>query len=161
MLFILIILGIGVAISALVVIGNWDSEDSSDAWVYGIVSMGVSGLVSGIMFLIIWGFSYDSYVDSRTFYDITREQYASAIVIYKDAAVIDMGKAAFTDLKYNGYQDNVASFIRDLRRRIIKYNTTVQSKRIMKRNIFFSWLIVSPDDDMKLIRMKTEVETVQ
>ncbi len=99
--------------------------------------------------------SYKTYLDTRTFYSATLEQYASAVEIYEDKAVIDIGSAALTDLKYQGYQNNVSKFILSLREGIIYYNRTIISKRVMKKNPVFSWLIVAPDDDMKIIKMKT------
>jgi len=67
-----------------------------------------------------------------------------------------MGKAAFTDLKYQGYQENIGKFINSLRNRVIKYNKAIVSKRVMGSNPFFSWLIIEPDDDMVVIKMKVE-----
>jgi hypothetical protein len=99
--------------------------------------------------------SYDTYLDIRSFYDATVEQYATAIEMYEDKAVIDLEKAAFTDLKYQGYQDNVAGFIMDLRNRIVEYNEVFVKKQRMKSNIVFSWLVVAPDRDMKIVSMKT------
>ena len=119
-----------------------------------------AGVVCAIIFAIIccatWSDSYQSYLAERAFYSATKEQYHSAIKIYSDHAVIDMGKAAFTDLKYQGYQENVSKFITDLRNRIVEYNTVIVKKRVMGRNPVYSWLIVEPDDDMVIIKMKTE-----
>ena len=103
----------------------------------------------------ILGTSYDKYLDERAFYDATVEQYASAVVMYGDMAVIDVESAAWTDLKYQGYQDNVSGLIIALRNRIIKYNNSFVRMNKMHSNPFFSWLVVSMDDDMKLIKMKT------
>ena len=153
----MIIVLILLAICTVITFCFWRFEGSDE----GIISAIVCAAIMACIFAVPWGISYSTYVGSRTFYDITREQYSSAIVIYEDAAVIDMGQAAFTDLKYQGYQDNVASFIRDMRYSIAVYNRNVQSKRIMKKNPMFSWLIVSPDEDMKLIRMKTEYEAAK
>jgi len=107
------------------------------------------------LYICVCGTSYGSYIDTRTFYDATIEQYASAVEMYEDKAVIDIESAAFTDLKYQGYQDNVSGLILSLRRSIIKYNKKLISKRIMKKNLFFNWLIVAPDDDMKILKMST------
>jgi len=120
-------------------------------------------IVLGVIFVVIasifllgskWG-SYKAYLDIRSFYDATVEQYATAIEIYEGKAIIDLEKAAFTDLKYQGYQDNVASFIMDLRNRIIEYNEAFVKKQRMKDNILFNWLVVAPDKDMKIMSMRT------
>jgi len=100
--------------------------------------------------------SYLSYVNARTFYDATMEQYTSAIEIYEDKAIMDVESAAWTDLKYQGYQESISKLIVDLRKRIVHYNEKIISKRIMKNNPVFSWLIIAPDADMKLIKMKTK-----
>lgn len=100
--------------------------------------------------------SYYNYVGTRTFYDATIEQYTSAIEIYEDKAVMDVESAAWTDLKYQGYQEAISKLIVDLRKRIVSYNEKIISKRIMKKNLVLSWLIVAPDADMKIIKMKTK-----
>jgi hypothetical protein len=151
MIFVLILL----AIAAAITLGVWCHEER-ESHGDGIAAGIICSIFLAIILAIPWSISYNTYVGSRAFYDITREQYSSAIVIYQDAAVIDMGEAAFTDLKYQGYQNNVAKFIENMRFNIVRYNSTVKKKRIMKGNPFFSWLIVAPDEDMKLIRMKTE-----
>ena len=114
------------------------------------------GIVLTIFFAICtitWGTSYQTYLKARTFYDATQEQYANAVVMYKNYAEIDLQSAAWTDLKYQGYQENIANFITSLRARIIKYNENVVSKRVMKANPFFNWFIVAPDKDMLVIKM--------
>jgi len=105
--------------------------------------------------LILITVSYFSYVDARTFYDATLEQYSTAIEMYGDKALLDVESAAWTDLKYQGYQENISELIIHLRRKIVNYNETIISKRIMDANPFFSWLIVAPNDNMKIIKMKT------
>ena len=100
-----------------------------------------------------WGISYKSYLDSKAFYDATREQYASAIEVYTDHATIDVNSIAWTDLKYQGYQNEVASFIKDLRKKVTEYNETIVKKKVFKKNIFFNWLVVSADPDMVVIKL--------
>ena len=129
-------------------------------WSYEKVDGIIVGMVCSVIILIIcccvWGKSYSSYLDARSFYTATKEQYFSAIEVYANYAVIDMGKASFTDYKYSGYQDNVGSFIISLRNRIIKYNKTIVEKRVQGKNPVFSWLIIEPDADMLIIKMKAE-----
>lgn len=59
----------------------------------------------------------------------------------------------FTDLKYQGYQKHMYSFINDLRAAIISYNKALIQKRTMAENFMFKGMIVGPDPDMKIIRM--------
>ena len=102
---------------------------------------------------IPWGMSYKTYLDSRAFYSATKEQYASSITVYKDHATIDVASIAWTDFKYQGYQNEVASFIKDLRKVVTEYNETIVKKRIFKNNILFNWLIIAPDPDMVVIKL--------
>ena len=101
----------------------------------------------------IWSISYGNYLDSRAFYSATKEQYASAVVVYADYATIDVDSIAWTDFKYQGYQNEVAFFIKDLRKKVTEYNETIVKKRVFKKNIFFNWLVVSPDPDMVVIKL--------
>jgi len=122
----------------------------------GIAAAIIVSIILTMISALAWSGSYSTYLETRSFYSATKEQYHSAIEIYGDYAVIDMGKAAFTDLKYQGYQENISGFITDLRNEIIKYNKTIVEKRIMGKNLFFSWFIIEPDDDMVIIKMKLE-----
>ena len=118
-----------------------------------LVSTIVCGVMSGLLIAFISGISYDNYIDMRTKYDATIAQYKGAITMYGDRAHIDVEKAALVNFKYKGYQDNMSSFIRDLRREIVSYNRGIISKRIMNRNFMFGWLVIAPDKDMKVINM--------
>jgi hypothetical protein len=148
----IIILGF-ITIGFLISIAFWKSENKK---IEGIIA----GIVCSVFILIIcscvWGKSYTRYLDDRAFYTATKEQYFSAIEVYTNYAVIDMGKAAFTDFRYSGYQSNVAHFVTSLRNRIIKYNKSIVKKRVQGKNPIFSWLIIEPDDDMLIIKMKVE-----
>lgn len=113
----------------------------------------IAGVVVTIIFSIILGVSYRSYLDTRAQYDAVINQYKGAVTMYTDYATLDMGKAAFTDFKYQGYQENVSTIIIDLRSEIITYNKILIQKRIMDKNPIFSWLIIAPDKDMKIINI--------
>lgn len=104
-------------------------------------------------YFIAWGISYKSYLDSKAFYDATSEQYASAVKVYKDYATIDVNSIAWTDLKYQGYQGEVASFIRDLRKSVTTYNKVIVKKKVLKKNLFFNWIITPADPDMVVIKL--------
>lgn len=123
----------------------------------------------GIPFCCVWGAivvgimwaSYLTYLNQRAFYDATIEQYATAITMYEDRAVIDIESAAWTDLKYKGYQDNISNLILDLRRSIIRYNKIYVIKTKMDSNILFNWIIIGMDEDMKIIKMKTASQHIE
>lgn len=113
-----------------------------------------------VVFTIIWTTSYFSYLNTRSFYGATREQYVSALNVYEKRAVLDVHlitEQAFSDFKYEGLQKEMADFTRDLRNRVINYNSIIIKKRVMKRNPFVNWLIVAPDEDMKVISLREEV----
>jgi len=101
------------------------------------------------------GDSYNSYLDNRAFYDATIEQYRGAVEMYKDYAVIDISKtrSAFTDFKYQGYQQEISKMILDLRRKIVRYNRSFMLKKVKNASWFFNWYIITNDPDMKIIRM--------
>lgn len=146
MIIILALLTIGIIIT----LASWINQN-------GCISAGIAcSIVFTLICGMIWGGTYKTYLENRSFYSATKEQYHSAIEIYTDYAVIDMGRAAFTDLKYQGYQENIGVFIKDLRNKIIEYNTLIIGKRIMGKNPIFSWLIIEPDKDMVIIKMKSE-----
>jgi hypothetical protein len=113
----------------------------------------VPAIILSVVLAIVLSTSYHSYVDMRTKYDATLEQYKGAVTMYADHATIDIERAAFTDFKYQGYQEHIAGFVKALRNKIVLYNRTFISKRILDRNIMFNWLIIAPDDDMVPISM--------
>jgi hypothetical protein len=122
-------------------------------WVSGLIGSFVTYFLCMIIPVVVLAASYTSYVDLRTSYDATVKQYRQAVTIYVDRAQIDVPKASLTDFKYEGYQGNVADFVRNLRREVVYYNEGIISKRIMKKNWFFNWLIVAPDEDMKVLNL--------
>ncbi len=122
------------------------------------ISEGMIGslIASIIMILLIITpilISYTSYLNMKAFYESTYEQYSESIEIYQDKAIIDT-EVAFTDFKYQGYQDNISSYVRDFRNKMIWYNELYIKKTAMNQNIFVNWLIIPPDENMKLMQMK-------
>ena len=99
--------------------------------------------------------SYDSYLDTRAYYDNLIAQYKGAITLYEDKAVaLDMEKAvkhALTDLRFQGYQEKMGDFVLDLRKAVTRYNSTIIRKRVLDKNFFYGWYVTPPDDDMKTI----------
>lgn len=116
----------------------------------------ISGVILSIISLFVVAASYGSYVECRTMYESTIGQYKQAVTMYTDSAEINVESAAMTDFKYNGYQENVADFIKGLRSKVVEYNEMLISKRIMNSNFIFSWLVIGPDEDMKVLRLSDE-----
>ena len=113
----------------------------------------ITSVILTIVLSITIGCSYTTYLDTRAQYDAVINQYKGAVTMYADYATLDMEKATFTDFKYQGYQENVANVITDLRKEVILYNKVLIQKRIMDKNPVFSWLIIAPDKDMKIINI--------
>jgi hypothetical protein len=130
----------------------WKAHNKSGYWTFSI-----SMLCVWLVLLAIWGTSYESYLNMSAFYRGTCEQYSGAVKVYGDWAVIDIESATWTDFKYAGYQDNISGFVKELREKVSAYNEELVKKRAMKANSVFNWLIVSPDEDMLIMKMKDEV----
>lgn len=157
MFFIMSLLAIVITISIL---DWWIIPTAPRKLIDLFVGFGIASVIGLALLCPIWGVSYDTYLDCKTFFDGTKEQYASAVTMYSNYAEIDLKSAAWTDFKYKGYQENVAGFISSLRQKIVNYNEMIISKRVMGKNLFFSWLIVEPDDDMLVIRMTSNPAAV-
>jgi hypothetical protein len=106
----------------------------------------------GACLVMLW-MSWSSYADLRAQYDATVTQYKSAVTMYEDRADLNIEKAAFTDFKYQGYQENIAGFVKDLRYEVVSYNKSFIKKKIYDDHWFFGLLIIGPDKDMKVINM--------
>jgi len=123
-----------------------------------IMCLSLYTVFTGIIIIIgILSGSYSNYLDDRSFYDAVIEQYRGNITMYKDCAKINLNqKGTLTDFKNQGYQREISYKIDKLVHMIEKYNNSIIQKRIMKKNILFSWLIIEPDDDMKIISLITK-----
>ena len=139
-----------IIISILIYIGT-----SYDKLPNSLITLGLSHLIVGALFLMLAGGSYESYLTIRADWDATINQYRGAVEMYEDKAVLNMDKVqkSFTDFQYQGYQDNIAEAIFELRNTIISYNRTLIKKKVMNDNLIFSWLIIAPDEDMKIINI--------
>lgn len=125
-------------------------EDAS-----GDPTIAVMWIVFAILLAVIitasLGKSWTENVEMHVIYDGTVEQYRDAITMYQDVAVINMS-VAFTDFKYEGYQDNIAGFVIDLRSQISHYNKLLIEKRMAKRNIFMN-ILTFYDRSLPLIKL--------
>lgn len=113
-----------------------------------------------IALFVLWGLviicSYNTYVRCRAFYDKTNQQYKDAITMYRQTSDVETKKGSLTDSKFDGYQTNMATFIKDLRNKAVWYNKKIICKRKVKESFVFNWWFVGPDDDMKLIDIKID-----
>jgi hypothetical protein len=90
----------------------------------------------------------------RSTYETVVNQYRDSIDMYEDKVVINVDEESFTDFKYQGYQENISSMIKDLQQVVTKYNKLYVEKNILKDNIFIGALIFEPDKDMKLLKLR-------
>ena len=103
------------------------------------------------------GFSYSSYLDLKK-YQYTMEQYKSSIIYYSQLILVpSVMDRAVTDLKYNENTRVLSEIIDRYRCNVTRYNNILIGKRVMKGNIFYNWLIISPDDDMKPIKFMDDI----
>jgi len=115
----------------------------------------VGAVIMGFLFPAIIGKSYKNYLVHRATYDTIVSQFRQSIEMYEDYAVLDFSdQKGLTDFKYQGYQESITQLITDLRREIIVYNKIFIIKKKLDTNPFFSWFIIPPDEDMKLLQMK-------
>lgn len=105
---------------------------------------------------IVTASSYASYVRMRRAYDATVTQYKDAVEMYQDKAVLDVERAALVDFRYKGYQDNIGTFITDLRKKVVDYNEDFVGKGVLGSNILFWPMIIGPGDHLKLISIKAD-----
>ncbi len=119
--------------------------------------MMIFGAIGWILFVVVVGWmigSYSTYVNMRADYDIILKQYRESVELYEDKAVLRISDTPFTDFRYEGYQENIAELIKDLRYRVTYYNEDYISKKVVARSPFFNWIITEPDADMHLIELR-------
>jgi hypothetical protein len=155
---VVLILGLGTALAGLIY------------WIYKIIKSqpvyrGEVVMFGGFVYLILLSLtampiivgyveSYESYAKMKAFYEETVNQYRTSITMYEDKAVLDFDEESFTDFKYQGYQENISSLIKDLRREVANYNNLYTRKQVVSKNWLYGAIIVTPDEDMKLLKMK-------
>jgi len=143
-----ILILIGLCIGVPCVIGWLIDSDEIIYFLSTLLSILTLGIVIGCVIA-----SYDSYANTRAFYDGVSEQYRECITMYEDKAVINIKDASLTDFKYQGYQKNIAEMVKDLRDKIAWYNETILKKRIYEKNPLINLFIIAPDKDMRLLKM--------
>lgn len=149
-------------VAIILVIGFWTyvgsrvearTDSRTCVWSNTIVGLTIPTVVFTIATCITIGVSFDSYSTLKARYDATINQYRGAVTMYTDRADLNVKKAAFTDFVYKGYQENIAGFIRSLRKEVVIYNKKLIRKKVYVNNWFFGWVIVAPDKEMLIINM--------
>lgn len=141
---------------SLILWGLFYREEQTSSKDY-VVPMLTFGIIGWVLFVVVVGWligSYSTYVNMRADYDIILKQYRESVELYEDKAVLRISDSALTDFKYEGYQENIAELIKDLRFRITNYNEDYISKKVVARSPFFNWIITEPDADMHLIELR-------
>ncbi len=140
---------LGLIIWALI---HQSSKHYSEAW--GIAAM-FAIMLTGVYLLIVPIFSYFDYLDNRVFFDTTQEQYITSLKTYGDNKVLEI--SSYTDFVNQGFQENYADFLNDLRSNIVKYNRTTSINRLLNRNWLLKGFVVLPDNDMITIRLSEAI----
>jgi len=128
-----------------------DDRDFASGLVGFLVPAGLFTIVT----IAILGTSYSNYVSLKAKYDGVVSQYKQAVTLYTDRAVLST-EIAFTDFKYQGYQENMGKLISDLRTQVAEYNQSYFEKQTMHKSWFFRLLIFEPDPDMKPLEIISE-----
>jgi len=151
MLILSLIVAIPIIIGVL-----WTLDESGVPWYNNLLPTFIGG---AILASIIWAgiamSSYNTYLTDRAFFTTTNRQYKDAIVVYSDRVALNykMMQSVFTDFTGKMYAKEVSSTIKQFRNALIRYNTSIVTKRAMHKNWFFKGLIVQPDYDMKVIEL--------
>ena len=133
---------------------GWATSKGINSFLEGFIP---SAVITGLIVMATWAFSYSTYLDLKQ-YQYTIEQYRSSITYYSQTIQApSIADRAVTDLKYNENTRVLAELIDKYRYHITNYNNILIGKRIMKGNIFYNWLIVSPDDNMKPIKFMDDI----
>lgn len=147
MLLILGLILIGCAITYWVA---RSSRNMDDTLVCAIVC---TVIVTGISILVL-ATSYQHYIGLKQ-YHANFENHAQTIKKYTKLASNFDNKTTteITDLKYQSYQNSLKSLIESFRNYCTEYNKVVVGKRTLDNNIIFNWLIIAPDEDMKVVQV--------
>jgi len=150
MFYILIVLAIALSIILVTYFSNekekFRKENTIIATIFCII-------IGGLFIIIPLAKSYTNYLGIKADYYGVIAQYEAAVDIYADKAIINVDKISFTDFKYEGYQKQMAQMIEALRYKVARYNSMYIKKKTIKKNLIFSWIIISPDSGMKLLQM--------
>lgn len=118
-------------------------------WAHALITPSIiaSALLS-IILLGCWGGSYTTNLDLVAHYNAVIAEYAGAVEIYHDVAIIDF--ESITDFRYQQFGKMVV----DLRNRTAWYNKVISKKRMLKRNPLFNWFLFSVPKECKSIKLK-------
>ena len=118
---------------------------SDEAGVYS--GVGAASLIA--VMIGIWAGSYNSYVELREYKDgLVLQHDLKALSAVSQTINNDDNLIAETK---DGYYKGLIDGINNAKYRIIKYNSTIVSKRLYGSNFFFSLYVIEPDSDMVLI----------
>lgn len=139
MVFVLVVL---VLIVLAIILAGTHEDISFGCFLFGMIGICI---ISVVVFT-----SYFIYLDDRSFYDSGFYIKKAAIEEYINKTKID-GGGELTDLKYRDRMEYLYKLIDGLRHSVEQYNQDIIEKRKLNNNILFSWIIIAPDEDMKLL----------
>lgn len=150
MIMLIICISFIILISLVVYLMN---NHDADQLVYTTTSVIICSLISSVFVIGTLWFSYMSSMDLEATYKGSISVYKDAITMYEDKAVLDMSKATLSDFKYQGYQDNMKEFIKDLRKTVIVYNKKLIKKRRYNVGKAFGLLIIDAPEELKIVEL--------
>lgn len=131
-----------------------------NGWIEGFTGFLIAFVVLLVLTCIIWGKSYSTYLDLQCYRNSEIPLQKEAIQSYKNASIKAIGldsETVMTDMKFQGYQQEVAKMIDNLKKTINLYNNELITKRRMKSSPVFSWLIFGPDPYMDIISINPDL----
>lgn len=96
--------------------------------------------------IITFSASYSTAVDIDVVKQGIISEYRNSISLYEDKAVLKINDKTLTDFRYQGYQQNMASMIEELRSMVHNHNQILLQKIHFSKNPFLSWYIILPED---------------
>lgn len=146
-----IIILIIISAVAGIITGLYDEKKEDSFWNGFVCSGGACMAVSVFICLFIFTISYFNYVGLmqwKTEIESVQNQALSVYISYANTPLGAEGKIVsdLNDKKYENFQNNLFSMIKDLKNTITKYNDRLISKRVYKNTWFWGALIVLPED---------------
>ena len=124
-----------------------------------------AAIVGGISIPTVCGFiicmcaitSYNTYLNIAR-YPVTEYRQSYAAITEYDKIISNKGENTLelTDMKFSGYQKEMARLIREHKYKLVKHNNTIMEKRIVANNILVGFLIFEPDPSMKILPFTPE-----
>lgn len=142
-----------ILISFLSFIMSYNKSDRIENAIIGLI---IPSIISVVVVGFFVGISYGNYIGLKQ-KNVTIKQHAESINLYSKLTVPNKNTTQsqeITDLKYQNYQTSIKELIQELKQRVVSYNNILIGKRELGNNIMLNWLIIMPDEDMKILKIE-------